>query len=447
MNKIIKLAFRNLTRQKKRNTILIVAIAFGFFIVTAIDGLTTGTVGNLEELITQLEGGTVLISGYEKILPEKANEEAKLVNIIRDKAFISDIVEASDIKYKTVSRFTSSSGQLIFNGKKIMCTVYGRELSTDSELLDSFTIIEGSKEAMTQKDSIIVTESMAKTLKLMLGDSVFYTTTTIYGQNTVGEYKVSAIVKGNNFFSGMTAYANIESINELVEIPVDGYSTYTIYLSNKNEQEKVALKLEELIRQKNVPVSNRLEAKASDESSISNEITKQFTDEDQIWQGTKYSIKTLNDVVPLIQTVLKVVHIVTTVILVVILIIVMIGISNTYRMVLYERIREIGTMRAIGMEGKDTGAVFTTEALILTMAGACIGLLLSIIAMILICTINFNNEAFGMFLHNGHLSFALTPSTVLLQYGLMIVLTVIAVSGTAKKASHMSPAEALRTVK
>ena len=46
-NKIFKISSRNLTRQKRRNVILAVAIAFGFFVVTMIDGLTTGMVSNL----------------------------------------------------------------------------------------------------------------------------------------------------------------------------------------------------------------------------------------------------------------------------------------------------------------------------------------------------------------------------------------------------------------
>ena len=85
------------------------------------------------------------------------------------------------------------------------------------------------------------------------------------------------------------------------------------------------------------------------------------------------------DEIPAIKTVLNVVHIVTTVILIVILLIVMVGVSNTYRMVLYERIREIGTMRALGMTGKDTGRVFTTEAVILCIIGAVLGLFLSLL--------------------------------------------------------------------
>ena len=53
MKEIITLALRNLTRQKRRSVILAIAIAFGFFVVTAIDGLASGAVENLRRQLTQ----------------------------------------------------------------------------------------------------------------------------------------------------------------------------------------------------------------------------------------------------------------------------------------------------------------------------------------------------------------------------------------------------------
>jgi len=47
--KTIGLAFRNLSRQKKRSFLLGGAIAFGFFIVTFVDALAGGSLRNLSE--------------------------------------------------------------------------------------------------------------------------------------------------------------------------------------------------------------------------------------------------------------------------------------------------------------------------------------------------------------------------------------------------------------
>ena len=125
----------------------------------------------------------------------------------------------------------------------------------------------------------------------------------------------------------------------------------------------------------------------------------------------------------------------------------MIGVSNTYRMVLYERIREIGTMRALGMTGKDTKKVFTSEAVMLCIIGAVAGLILAIIGMSIVHLIPVGNEALSLFLEKGHFSFKVSVGTVILQYVLLIVLTSWAVRGSAKKAAQLSPAEALRTIK
>ncbi len=70
MREIFRLALRNLTRQKRRSFILAIAIAFGFFVVTGIDGRASGAVTNLEYQMTQLVGGTVLVAGFEKTAPD-----------------------------------------------------------------------------------------------------------------------------------------------------------------------------------------------------------------------------------------------------------------------------------------------------------------------------------------------------------------------------------------
>ena len=125
----------------------------------------------------------------------------------------------------------------------------------------------------------------------------------------------------------------------------------------------------------------------------------------------------------------------------------MVGVSNTYRMVLYERIREIGTMRALGMTGKDTRRVFTNEAVILCVIGAIAGLILAVIVMTIVHFIPIDNESLSFFLKKGHFTFTISIWSVVIQYLILILLTTIAVRGSAKQAARMNPAEALRTVK
>ena len=125
--KTVSLALRNLTRNKRRNAILAIAIAFGFFVVTAIDGLTTGMVGNLENQIAQLVGGNVIVQGIEWENPTTPGGKAKLVNIVRDREYVKDIVKELGIKNEYSTSYTMSSGTVIFNGKRSAIQLYGRD--------------------------------------------------------------------------------------------------------------------------------------------------------------------------------------------------------------------------------------------------------------------------------------------------------------------------------
>ncbi len=450
--KTVSLALRNLTRNKRRNAILALAIAFGFFVVTAIDGLTSGMVGNLEKQITQLVGGNVIAQGLEWIPPEEEGGKAKLVNIVRDRDYIKNIVDECNIPYEYYSCFTQSGGQLIFGGRKTVIQLYGRDL-TEKQLLDSFQFVSGGVDA-DKKNGLIISDKAAESLNLQIGDVVIYSTSTVYGQNNFADLTVTGILKSNSFINTMQGYVDIEDLNEIVEMPEGGYSMFSIYLKDKNKQTRAAMMIEERIRQDHennpeINVTSRLEAMKTNPTNIGRGIEKQIDvrKPENEWKGVKYGVETLYDEIPQIKTVLNIVHIITTVILIVILLIVMVGVSNTYRMVLYERIREIGTMRALGMSGKDTRKIFTNEAVILCIIGALAGLLFAGLVMFIVHCIPITNESLSFFLSKGHFSFKLSLGSIVIQYIILILLTTFAVRGSAKQAARMSPAEALRTVK
>ena len=450
--KTVSLALRNLTRNKRRNAILAIAIAFGFFVVTAIDGLTTGMVGNLENQIAQLVGGNVIVQGLEWENPTTPGAKAKLVNIVRDREYVKDIVKELGIKYEYSTSYTMSSGTVIFNGKRSAIQLYGRNLG-EKLLQDSFQFISGGVDPDV-KNGLIISDKTADSMNLQVGDELIYSTYTVYGQNTFADMTVTGIIKSNSFISTLQAYADIDDVNEIIEMPEGGYSMYAIYLRDKNQQTKAANMIEARIKQDadnnpEINVTSRLLAMQTNPTNIGKGIEKQIDPRkpENEWKGVKYGVETLYDEIPQIKTVLNIVHIITTVILLVILLIVMVGVSNTYRMVLYERIREIGTMRALGMTGKDTRKVFTNEAVILCIIGAIAGLIFAVIVMSIIHLIPVSNESLGFFLAKGHFSFKVSVLSIIIQYAMLIILTSLAVRGSAKQAARMSPAEALRTVK
>ena len=70
-------------------------------------------------------------------------------------------------------------------------------------------------------------------------------------------------------------------------------------------------------------------------------------------------------------------------VLVIFLVIVMIGILNTYRVIVYERTREIGTMRAIGMQAGDVRRIFLYEAAALAVIASAVGFILGMFFLLI----------------------------------------------------------------
>ena len=60
-----KIAFRNVTRQKKRMVLLGGAIAFGVLIIILIGSFTSGVLENVRENFTGIFGGHIYVSGEE----------------------------------------------------------------------------------------------------------------------------------------------------------------------------------------------------------------------------------------------------------------------------------------------------------------------------------------------------------------------------------------------
>lgn len=441
----LSLAFKNLSRQKKRSFLLAGAIAFGFFVVTAIEGLATGAVKNLENQITELMGGSVIIEGVERLPSTQDGKKGELVNLIRDPNFVKDIVHKSGIKYSYYSQRATSSGTLMFEGKQIISQVFGCNFEDENHLIKSMVLKEGSLDNISQKDCIILNEKVAKALKVTVGEKIIFSTSTNEGQNTFGDFTVIAITKDASFLSSMACYVRQDTLNELMFAPKDSFSMFCITIPNKNKQAENATIIESLIKESGRAITSRTEAIAKNSTSPATALTRQLKDAD--FKDTMYCSFCMNDAMPQIQQVMSVVNIVTTVILLVILLIVMVGISNTYKMVLYERIREIGTERALGMTGKQTGGVFTTEAIILALLGAVAGLILGLLGMWIFSLIHFDSVTMSLFLNKGHATFYLTPASIIIKFVIMIVLTVMAVHSSAKSAASLSPAVALRTVK
>jgi len=146
---------------------------------------------------------------------------------------------------------------------------------------------------------------------------------------------------------------------------------------------------------------------------------------------------TMSSIIDSIQQVLLTIQIVLLSIASISLIVASIGIMNTMLTSVMERTREIGIMKAIGATNKDVLLIFITEGIIISIIGGAIGILLGIIG-------SKGMSAALTHAMGGDLTPVITITSVALGLGVAIFVGMISSLYPARKASKMSPIEAVR---
>lgn len=435
--KTIGLAFRNLSRQKKRSFLLGGAIAFGFFIVTFVDALAGGSLRNLSEQFSFLFGGNIFIQASQK-------DDDLVMTVTKDALFIQDVLKESGIRYTTEGKRTMLFGTIIYEGQKAVTNISGCDFEKEKRLKDSISLVQGSWENMQDANALIIGETMAENLGIEVGETVLFEMQTAKDYATVGEFKIAAINRDPSLLGSIMVYSHIAYLNELYELDEDAFFFYTIMAEDHENQDALANQLETIIK-KYKPVTSRLEAVKKNPLNIVRGINEQL--KEASWEGDMYSVITFDDQVPNIKQILSVVQYVSLGILVALFLVIMIGISNTYKMVIFERIKEIGTMRALGVKQKEAGRIFMWEAVLLSLFGSLVGFIVAILGMKVLSLFTFTSEELSLFLHNGHWTYVLNAGSISIKLIVVVLLTMLAVRGSAKQAAKLNPAEALRTTR
>jgi len=447
------LAFRNLSRQKRRSFLLGGAIAFGILIVTFANGFAGGLASNLEQNFSQLLGGEIFIQGVEKL------PSGQRVQVISDDAALSAAISVSRIPTKSVTRSSTFLGTFFFHNNSAVQEVVGVDFNKTAPLRDRLTLVEGSFEGMKNPHGVIIGQQTAQRLKARTGDTVLVQLRTITGQMNVAEFLVAAVSHDPGVSVSFAAYANRAYVNELENLPPDAYQQLGILLSNPGGTDEAASRLTRALSQRvallpplpkavtDNPMGSMLrQHNENPMGAMMADLMRQASEGS--YQGTRYRLSTIDDVLGRLQIpqIIAAINAVAFVVLLILFLIIVVGVINTFRIVLNERTREIGTMRALGMQRGRVRALFLLEALFLFVGGTIAGLVGAALVMALTSLAHFapKTPAFLM-LRNGHASFVVSGE-IALPIVVVGLLTMLGAWLPARRAARLKPVEALTAV-
>ncbi len=447
---VTKIAVRNITRQKKRSILLGGAIAFGVMIITVIGSFTKGVTNTASANFTDMLGGQIYITGQE------LTATGGQMSVIRDKEVIDEALVHAGVRIAEKTYRSRTIGEIIFGSMSAPVSVEGVNWSDEPELIDGLDVKEGSASATMPADSIILPEYTAKDIGVQVGETVLVRTSTVTGQQNVGEFEVRAITEADSMFSFSSAYVEKSFLNGLIGLDAENYQVLNISLVNPVTADAVTENLVSYLRS-----IGRMEPEKEEETGIRGMRSRMMgmaslmgggslfsskVEDAQRWEGTRFNVLNLSDMMEAVTSMVNVLNTVSYVIFIVLLVITMVGLLNTFRMVLIERTREIGTLRAIGMQRTEVRNIFLTEALVLALGGALAGLVIATILSAILGVIPFSADSpLQLFLIDDTFAFPIVPSNILMTLVIITLATLGAAFLPARKAARLDPAVALRT--
>lgn len=422
---IAQLAVRTLWRNRNRYKLLFLAIFFGFSLVVLILGVSSGALASIKQKASRYFAGKITVRGYRNDSPyiEKPDD---LVALLR----------ASKIPFSTISKrsiYYHSNAAIYFGGESVrQRRLIGVNFNEELNEFSTLPFLEGSAAAMLrERRGILISKSAAKILGAHVGDAVLMYLTTNEGQANTAELIVQGIFNETSIF-GYAAYVNHTMLNELLNLPPESATDIALYFP-KGVSENMFIKSLHSLLAAHYPVMPLV-----GRGDLAAELAK----DDRPYVLTVISLDANLDT---IKNLLDALTVILYLLFAVFLLVIMTGIMNTYRVILFERTIEIGTMRALGLQRNQVLTMFLLEAFFLAAASALGGLIAGGGLLVIISNLSLKNiPGAGLFTNDGYLMLLLKPSYVAVGFILLTAAVLLAVQGPARRASLMSPAEALR---
>jgi putative ABC transport system permease protein len=412
--KVLKLAARNLLRYQRRTLLTTLLIVLGVLAVL----LFVSVSGSFKRLIvgqitdSMLGHVEVHRRGYVASidnLPLNLNMTPAMLARVDDALKKMDSVEAWSPRLKfgaMFSNFTETTS-IRLNGVDP-----AREAATCPLMLKRF--LQGAPDGgLVERGKVLIPDILATGMKIKVGDTVVLVATNLDGSVNGKTFIVQGVLDSVTGPGGRDGYINLDDARELLRMNDAEVSEIAIRLKNP---QKIAA------------------AAAAIRDALAGVTDKQGR--------PALEVHTWDQLTPF-ASIASMIDLLTLFIKVMLVGIVLISIMNVMVMAVYERIREIGTIAAIGTRPRRILTLFMTEGLLLGVVGAAIGTALSLAG---IYALNAARLSFSFARQQFTLAPTIGAGEVLVVSVTVIVVAVLASLQPAWKASRMDPITALRHV-
>lgn len=332
----LKLGLRNLLKSYKRSLKTILTIVIGLSACLLAQGFMSHTLWGLRESLINEGLGHIQI--YQKGYLEH-NHEAPYQYLLRDyQEVVQELTNVAESKLiaprlNFQGMISAGAKSTIFKG---MAGIPEKE-----GLLNTFAALqEGAFLSEAKPFGIVVGTGVARKLNVKVGDLVTLMSALEGGGLNAIDVEIVGIIEAQiKAYNDVLLLANLNTVQSFIDQP-DAIDRLILLLDKTENLEKIVPEISKLCDQRELECYDWLQLAG-----------KQYTQP-----------KLFYDLVYIL--------IMTVIILVVIL-----SIFNTLNLVVLERVREIGTLRSLGMTRFQVGKIFIAESFLIGLIGGFFGII------------------------------------------------------------------------
>lgn len=426
MLNILKIAARNLARFRRRTLLTSTLVTLGIvavllFIATAgsfkamMTGQFTdamlghlevhrkGYVASIDNLPLNLNMQPVMVQKVEQVMDnmpevESYSERVKLG------AMFSNFTETTSARINGVDPDKEAAAMPLLRGR----------------------VVQGNKEGtLLNRGEILIPTLLARGMKVKVGDTIVLVATNRDGSVNGKTFVVRGVMDSLSGPSGRDGYIHINDARDLLRMKEPEVSEIAIRLRNP-------ARLEQVYAQLSQELSGIAGAGKDGQPGMSGKGGKSG--------GSGLEVHTWADLSPF-SSIVRMIDLLAVFIKIMLVSIVLISVMNVMVMAVYERIREIGTISAIGTPPRRILSLFLTEGLLLGLGGTALG---TAISLAVIWALNVWKITFNFGMQQGLvLSPSVTAGDVFGIAAVVVVVALLASLQPAWKASRMDPVTAL----
>ncbi len=393
---LLKMAFKNMFRHKKRTFLTMSVLVFGIYLAIFYDGILKGFIEDAVKTYITTDIGRYKIYGENYFKEREDNDQ---IEFLLEEDKIKEMLADEPFSIRLSFNGTVGNGENEIPVKFL--GVYKEQENSIFQRDES--ILSGV--FLENEDSVVVGSGVAEALGVKLGDDITIVGRTVNKSINAYDMKIDGIIKTkNNLIDEGTVFLDINFAKKFL----------------KTEQINDVVVMSELNENK-----VKIMKKSADVISYEEEL-------EDIIELMKFKGKASNAISYLI------------------LLMAAVGIANTMLMAMFEREKEIGVLMAMGMGNSRIVLLFVMEGFLIGVLGSGIGLILGLITNSIVSAYGIPlpvemYKEMGIEMLIPEKMFAVVDLNMCLNYFLIgVVVATIASFYAAFKATKYNPIEIMR---